>query len=747
MLTSIRLAGRLVAGGGRAAQIRICLMTVSLVLLSSALLIGAAIPRALNAQADRAASRAPTLTQSEPGTFQAQGGADQLGLRPLLLLRLRPAAHVVPPRAAAPPGCSEFPAEGHSCVSPELAALAAANPAVARRFGIITEVIRPTGLATPDELIAYVGVGGAGDPRYLSNHWGSSNIAPAPLVSVSFATIVLILLVGGPGLLLFITCVRLSATSRASRTRSLRLIGASHRSIAAVAASDGWIAGVASIPLVGGIWALVNSPLAASNLAGFRWFDVDTRLDWRLLTALLVLVPWLAGRLCRVGVKPRRNGSIISQRSKPAHRGRILLPWAGLIALTIYFFAAGSSHRASPVLFLLAAALTCGGVLIALRPAVEWGAGALAGRAESVTARLSLRRLEFDSVGALRMVTGLAAVVLVATVGTAVGRDVQLAVRPPAATVDIQVAGSLSGGADSETPARYAAIAALPSRFSFGELQMSHASAGNDAVATVQVYYLPCSALSNYIGAAIAECRDGTSYRITDVADTQPSTLRPGDTLQVAGTGVTMKVPTATLDVGGPPRFLGAGGEGLVVTLPAPVAGWRGGPLFTFAVPAADPAVLQFENQLAAVDPDLTPQIPTSGEQQAVYQATDGILRLALTLGFLLGAFAFAVAAVDRSVERRREVAALTAIGISRRMLQRAQIFQVGMITIAGLGAAVVAGQLVGQAYLRLGEDQKGWYWPSLWVGLSVTAVGTLLAASTGLIVFGRRISAELISN
>jgi hypothetical protein len=75
----------------------------------------------------------------------------------------------------------------------------------------------------------------------------------------------------------------------------------------------------------------------------------------------------------------------------------------------------------------------------------------------------------------------------------------------------------------------------------------------------------------------------------------------------------------------------------------------------------------------------------------------------ALILG--LGLLTFAIAAIDRALGRRRELASLQIVGTPPGVLQRAQWLEAAAPIVAGTLLAIVSGAFAGMTYLRLDGD------------------------------------------
>lgn len=99
----------------------------------------------------------------------------------------------------------------------------------------------------------------------------------------------------------------------------------------------------------------------------------------------------------------------------------------------------------------------------------------------------------------------------------------------------------------------------------------------------------------------------------------------------------------------------------------------------------------------------------------------------------IIGLLGYVVAAVDRAVERRKELVALQLLGTPRSVLRRAQWLEALVPIVVGSVLAVGLGALAGATYLRLDEAgsmpwaQAGW--------LALVAAGCGLLVASGVVV------------
>lgn len=733
---NVRLLFRLYRSGGMATALRVALMTLGVSLVVIAVLAAASVAGGVASLTERANTRFPVPAASGDGTFRVTVASDFLGTTPMRIVRVAAVPNTSPPP---PPGCDRFPQPGQSCVSPTLAGAFPDHPVLAAKLGTgIRQVIAESGLADGTELIAYVGTSYNSAEGSAAIGWGPTNGSAPPLVPTAFVILVLLLLVGLPGSIFLAVCGRLSASVRARRIRVLRMLGAPRRTVSLVTASDGILAGVAAAALALVAWVWVEPWFARSGLSGFEWFPSATPITPISIALVVIGAPLVTGWLASVGNGRSRRESVVRKAPRPATKLRFVVLWLGVVASGWYFW---DSHQTTTHpkawLFLLSAALLVTGVLIAARPIVEALSAVMAPRVENAVLRLAWRRLEMDSSAVIRVVSGAAVFVLVATVGLAVSRDVELTVSDPGPSLVLTVATD-----STTTSVQRDGILRLPADSVQATVPYASAQAG-DAGATPEfatAMYANCATIAHVLGHPVPACRDGQEYRVEDKADGLAPAVAAGTRLyDQADESITYTSPAAVIDLGG-------GVVGLLDLLITTGETPPPGATYHFTIANTNAAILTLQDRLASVAPNLVAEPSIDIDAIQGFHAIRSIIKITAALGFILGLAAMMIAVADRAAERRREVAHLTAIGVAVKTVRRSQMVQLGIAATVCLGTTVIVGQIVAQAYLALGGDQKGWYWPTLGAGVSLAVIGTLVCIVGGLVVFGRRLSYELLA-
>ncbi|HSY14637.1 MAG TPA: FtsX-like permease family protein [Jatrophihabitantaceae bacterium] len=739
---TLRLIAKLLRDSRGIALQRITLMAIGVAMVVTCGLTAWSVQHAVGKTTERIASRQPDVIQAAGVTgFRVQVVADFIGTTPLTRVLVALPAGASPAQDWAPPGCAAFPSAGQSCVSPALAARVSSQPGLAARLHPGTAMtINAAGLATPDELLIYQDVPVAAlTDATTADGWSGGGIAPPAAVSATVVLVELSLLVLLPAVIFLSVAARLSAATRARRMRSLRIIGMAPRQLAFVAAAEGRLAGFAGAGLGIGLYEALRAPLAGSGLAGFRWFTSDTHLGAWTISAIVAAAAAATGALCRQGAT--KATATPRAAARPASGWRIVPLWIGVLTLCGYI----ALHAVRPrlgggtVAVVGGGALAALGLLLALRPLTEMIAGALAARARRPAIILGARRLRFEASSALRVLTALIVLMFSACIGDGALRDADLAAGPRQALTTVDVpASDVGSGAARDEVARLASAATAGGVTSTPTELAGQPLSADPGMAAIQlgvpIVYASCDSITRFQAVAVAGCHDGRSYRVQG-AGVFPTQLPAGTTLTVpTATGeAPVTIPEPTLDVPGLGGLLTP--DSILVTGPL-AGGWPAEAAFSFLLPATDAALTRFQDNLATISP--TAHAGLQALDPALLQAYGvhrQIILTGVTLGVVLASGAFILAVADRARERRRNVAALVAIGVPRRTIRAAQLVQLLVPACIALTAAAVIGCLIAEAYLSAGGLQHGLYLGTGRTAATLIVIGLTLAASSGLII------------
>ena len=110
-----------------------------------------------------------------------------------------------------------------------------------------------------------------------------------------------------------------------------------------------------------------------------------------------------------------------------------------------------------------------------------------------------------------------------------------------------------------------------------------------------------------------------------------------------------------------------------------------------------------------------------------------------------VGLLAFAVAAIDRALARRREVVALQLAGVPASLLRRAQWLEAALPIGIGTLLAVGLGTLAGAAYLALADETTSLPWAQSLTLAGVAALSAVVIAGLTVVAASPRLRPDLI--
>lgn len=408
------LAWRLLRGGGRRDAGAQVLAVLAFAVCTGLLLLTLAVDLGLGHRQDRQGWTVP-----RPGG----AGATAVESTHMEFYAARPVTVVtvtaLSPAAPVPPGLDRFPAPGQSWLSPALAALVRADPALRGRWpGETGRPVGRAGLADPQQLLVVTGTDQAApvthDLRHPQAGSGPVRIAAfrsrsGPGVDETYRNLALIasVLLVVPLLVLGGGAARLGLARRDQRLAALRLVGASSRQIAAVVALESGSAAAAGAALGAVAYAAALPFAARVPIGGGVWFATDLWVGPGVLMAVL-LATVLAGVLSALVTLRQVIVSPLGVAQRHAPRGRHLWRIAVFAAATAGYLKL--SRGSDPSLVLLVVAF---GIVFAALALVGPWVIVLLGRVLVATARrparlLAGRRLLDEPKAAWRTVGGLA---------------------------------------------------------------------------------------------------------------------------------------------------------------------------------------------------------------------------------------------------------------------------------------------------------------------------------------------------
>lgn len=721
-----RLLGRILRGAGVRDRLRLGLQVVGVALAVVCAMLAVTMPMVFGAERARLAAREPVPAQlgadgQELSTGVSLSPSDQLYRgQPLTFWSISVTAGT---KLELPPGLSAWPAPGHLVLSPQLAADCQGDPALRARLpggsaAVIDGTIGTDGLASPNELFAWVGVGSDDGPSVAG--FGTDELAVAGLMqdNSTSAMIELIVLVGLPVVGFLLAASRMAAGTRAARTATLRLVGLSAAQCAtlngrmlAVTTAVGGAVGVLA-------YAPISAALGRSGVTGLAWFPGDTRVWWPLLVVIVAGLT-LLGRV--IGGASAGGG--------PGRRRRIplalgVIPLGGVAVLIwIWYSAVNWGWQAIIALVVV----TLGVVVLATSVA-----SALAGRWArndnlAPVTRLGLRLAGVQSGGTGIALGAVAVMISVAAFASALLGMVVRDFSSPAQSYDVGVF------------ARH--LATQQQAAVMGLLESAEYPAYAQTATEPNIMVASCASI-HAMGGQDIDCDHGPIMLEASGGPVIYQPPKPGDKVQIPltdGTSATVIVPakTVTSDALGFNAVFVTPDEATWLAKASVVD-------FTFTVPSAGSSYDDLLGAVAQQAPDATTSTGgTDSEGLAFYEQQRAMLRVYTAAGFLFSLLALVLVGVGMSQDQLRSLTALQLVGLTRRQLRVAmalsKAFPVLVAVVPIWAAAGLSAQAV-QASIGLGQRLVGAIWGQAAIfaviGIAAMAVvGALMVAKLDLSV------------
>ncbi len=344
-------------------------------------------------------------------------------------------------RPILPPGMDQLPEPGQAVVSPALDREAASNPDLAKRYPNRL-VLDSVGVRSEDELFAYirvpedrtisgdlvkelsgdteaVRVRAFGLPTGNSTSYGLDPLSPTPTVSQTVAGVVGFLIV--PGLIVLTVGLAAASVVRERRFEVLRWIGASRRTLAALAILETMLLAVPGLVAATIFWTIISPSLERVPFVGHTAVRGDLELPWWLLLAGLgagVAVTALVAIMVTTGTSILRRAE--TARPRPAsERVSLTLLRAAPLSIAFLLLALGWLIRGP-----IGGIFNLGGIVAMIAgvpfvfPNVLRATGIMLGKLKSVPASIAGRGLEWDPLRAARPFLGVAALLIVTLAGS-----------------------------------------------------------------------------------------------------------------------------------------------------------------------------------------------------------------------------------------------------------------------------------------------------------------------------------------
>ncbi|HEX6869230.1 MAG TPA: FtsX-like permease family protein, partial [Candidatus Limnocylindrales bacterium] len=731
-----RLALRLALSGGRGAAIGLGLTAFAVAVGTAILLFAISFLPALDDRAQRAAWRT-SFVLSESGTSEGAGllirsDVDVYAGEPLVRVLVAGLIDAPP----TPPGVDRLPGPGEAVVSPALAALLTSVPAdqLGDRIGTVVGTIGDSGLRSPDELIAVIGL----EPATLEA-LGATPITAfdptpkAPDLPLMAVMMIVLAVIGAlvPVAVFVSTATRLSAARREQRLAALRLVGATASQVTRLAAVEALFVSVIGVVAGIGLFFLTRPLVARIPLDAATWFPDAIVPPLVPAVAMLVVIPVVGVAasvvaLRRVVVTPlgvqRRHtpGMPSVRRVVPLVVSVVLLPVSILVLRS----------QATQTLGLLLIGLAFGGVIIGIVLAGPW-LTYLVGRAlhalpGGASMLLASRRLTDDPRASFGAIAGVIMAVFVASIFfsfVAYAEDQDFDRAGVLAADQVYVEMPLNEGPPfAEVPGRIAAVPGVRSVLPIATGELMEDGPGPAWVA-------PCVDVARQFGLPASDCgtatvhsllgamdpRPGTYTLIPDRGDRRPVTLTIGDG------------DVATFDAREGP--IAAGLTQLIIDPGALPAGSVVAPT-RFYVTTDGSAVTGEQLRTAVLASVPTAYVRLAAESRAtsrIFEEFGRVVGLGLIGTLVLAGCSLAVAVSTSVIERRRQFALLRSAGMPVSRLRALVLIQAGAPLIAVATLSAVLGIVVAQLILRLATvDAVPWPDPSLAITLGFSLVGAM---------------------
>ncbi len=740
-MRDLRLAARLIVGGGRSELVRLCLMSLGLAVGVVALLLVARVPGVLHSRDQVMSERAPVpaVGEQRPALSVLSNYGSWRG-KPFLRVYVAD----VTPDAAPPPGLRAVPRPGEVALSPAAAALMGDDRFRALVRGRVTQQIGPVGLTGPDELLAYVGTdreelrAGSG-----AVGWGvPTGVAVDETDQYRYVAVEMAILILPASVIYVYACGQLAAATRRRRYAALRLVGASRQTLTRVATIEAAVACIAGIALGILAFRLVNGPLGRSGLVGLSWFESQSRLGPLDVACLLVAAPLgarIAGGLSgrRAVINPLQQRRSTEERPP---RWWLLVPLVSGLALLVPLLPFGRrGHQGGTIqtLLVLGATLSALGLLLASRLLSVLVARAVRSRVRALPVRLGLSRLEAEGAAATRLVSGLALLVLIAGTGAGLTHAAERQASAETRSFRVHVYGD-----DIPVQARDDVSQVSAAGLSWATVH-SKVDADRSAPDTearwrerVGMLVADCQEARELLRAALPGCRSEQLYRVE--APNSRLVLDPGEPVEFATANKVRRLVVPEQRVQTDSRgFITAGSVSLLFTGQQPPGGWYDGSIFFFVVPPGIESLDRFSTALAQVAP--TAPVNASLDMSALiaYRAHRSAIEAGVGVGFALGLLAVLISLIDRSIERRRDVVTMVILGTRTRTIRLAQAVFGSVPMVVGGSLALLVGFVTANALSTLENPSPRWYWTPLSAGLPLVLVGMVVTAASALVVVG----------
>lgn len=413
---------RLALAGGRRAVATAALTIAAVAIGTTLLLLALTVAPAMQARADRTAwtqagfGDSQTLTvpldSPQPHTT-VSSGTDTYGDLTIEVVDLGASG----PGAPVPDGFVALPRAGDVLVSPALRRLLNSAAELQGRYGRVVGTLGDAALGGPDDLMAARGV-----PVQVGALQGIAVAAfPSEGQVLQLTGVVRLLLLLGavamlaPVALLVALSTRLSATTRERRLAALRLVGATNKQVAKLAAAESLLAGLGGV-LAGAVLFLAVRPAATHvTYDGGRWFTADLNPGLPAFAAVLVVVPLVAAAATQFTLARVKHSPLgVARRAtpKPVRVWRLLPLAVAVPVLGLALPGGGATGHGRLVLTAFSVLLV---TLLYAGPWLTHAVGVALAHSNGASRVLAGRRLADDPRAGFRSIAGVVLAILITT--------------------------------------------------------------------------------------------------------------------------------------------------------------------------------------------------------------------------------------------------------------------------------------------------------------------------------------------
>ncbi|HTN99491.1 MAG TPA: FtsX-like permease family protein [Microthrixaceae bacterium] len=528
---------------------------------------------------------------------------------------------------------------------------------------------------------------------------------------------------------------RLSAVVRAKRLSNLRMLGLTAARTRFVSAIEVGVFACIGAALGVVLFAASQPLLTRVSVAGQRWPSNELRPG--ALTGLIVVVGTVVLTTALAVLPDRLNQSAAMARvrrvSTKAPSMWRLVPLLIGVGLCVYVKRTASDGL--PIKTFLAALATLGiGVMVVMPVFARLVAAVLDRTAQGPVLLVATRRLQSQSAGVSRVVTGLliglfavtgARYVVTAFESTPQYRNASIGVLDHQSVVLTSNAARIDSLARSDPP-----VTGVRSVTAVAHLEATGCETGPPCPSAIVA---DCSQIKAIFPSA-AGCEPDQAQWIRS-PDQPPPDTEPGNPWHLhaaAGPAVAVTAPQSTVKIDSYEPFSCGYCIRIPPTLPgvAELKPMASHTAYVVGEPGRD---MPNKLEAAGFQGAFAPWDPSDYDIVATLKLLSNALA-ALVLG--LGLLAFAIAAIDRAADRRREVMSLLLLGSPRSLLRRSQWIEAAIPILGGGVLAILLGLLAGSAYLAGIPELEpptapiGWLVGAATIGGIAVASLTVIAAS-----------------